>query len=90
MSEKEADTVIEVLQGLELKEACEYLEREYHYYGAMSGYRERQVAPIKSTSFISNPLPPVQIRQAAKNKRFKIPNDHAFGFIYTGYKAGCL
>ncbi len=40
MSEKEADTVIEVLQGLELKEACEYLEREYHYYGAMSGYRD--------------------------------------------------
>lgn len=40
MNEKEADTVIEVLQGMELKEACEYLEREYHCYFAMSGYRE--------------------------------------------------
>lgn len=40
MSEKEADAAMEVLHGMELKEACEYLEREYHYYGAMLAYRE--------------------------------------------------
>lgn len=39
MSEKEADKVMDALQGKELKETCEYLEREYSYYGAMSGYR---------------------------------------------------
>lgn len=40
MGEREADAVIEDLKGMELKEACGYLEKEYHYYGALSGWQD--------------------------------------------------
>ena len=34
MKESEADGVIQEISGMEIKEACRYLEEQYHYYGA--------------------------------------------------------
>lgn len=40
MSRKEAETVIKEMKGMEIGKACEYLEKEYHYYGAISVYQD--------------------------------------------------
>lgn len=40
MNREEAEAVIEKMKGMDIGEACEYLEKEYHYYGAIYAYEE--------------------------------------------------
>lgn len=40
MDSTEADSVIEEMKGMDIEKACEYLEEEYHYYGAIYTYED--------------------------------------------------
>lgn len=40
MSEEEAEAVLDKLRGMDVKAACERLEEEYHYYGAIYAYED--------------------------------------------------
>lgn len=40
MDQAGAETVIEEMRGMDIKEACEYLEKKYHYYNAIYQYED--------------------------------------------------
>lgn len=40
MNKDEAESVIEKMKGMDIEKACEYLEKEYHFYGAMYTYED--------------------------------------------------
>lgn len=59
MKEEEAKAVIEKMKGMAIKEACEYLEKEYHYYGALYVYedtRYHQGSKEEINSYIESKL----------------------------------
>lgn len=39
MSEKEAEAVITEMKGMDIKQACAHLEKEYRYFGAINAYK---------------------------------------------------
>lgn len=42
MTEKEAEAVTEKMRGMDIREACAYLEQEYRYYGAIYAWEETE------------------------------------------------
>lgn len=84
LSEREADEVIEVLHGMEIKEACEYLEKEYSYQWALAGYREFSYR--KGTKDEIN----AYIEEGLKNKSFSYYFSRKFADfagLYMGFFA---
>ena len=43
MGKEEAEAVIEEMKGMDIQEACEYLETKYHYYGAIYTYEDTEL-----------------------------------------------
>jgi len=40
MTKEEAETVIKEMQGMDIQDACSYLEQKYHYYGAICSWED--------------------------------------------------
>ena len=43
MGQEEAETVTEEMKGMDIQEACEYLETKYHYYKAICAYEDTEL-----------------------------------------------
>lgn len=43
MGQEEAEAVIEEMKGMDIQEACEYLETKYHYYNATYAYEDTEL-----------------------------------------------
>ena len=43
MGQEEAEAVIEEMKGMDIQEACEYLETKYHYYNALYAYEDTEL-----------------------------------------------
>ena len=43
MGQEEAEAVIEEMKGMDIQEACEYLETKYHYYSALYAYEDTEL-----------------------------------------------
>ena len=43
MGQEEAEAVIEEMKGMDIQEACEYLETKYHYYKAIYAYEDTEL-----------------------------------------------
>ena len=59
MGQEEAEAVIEEMKGMDIQEACEYLETKYHYYNALYAYEDTELhqgTPEEINSYIKSKL----------------------------------